>query len=151
MISGSNSAGVEQDERGYIVVDDELRTNVPGIWALGDCNGKGAFTHTSWNDYEIVAANLLDGEQRRVSDRIPAYALYTDPPLGRAGMTEAEVRKSGRRALIGKVPWTKCGRAFEKGETQGFMKILVDADTKEILGAAILGTGGDEAIHSCST
>jgi pyruvate/2-oxoglutarate dehydrogenase complex dihydrolipoamide dehydrogenase (E3) component len=144
---GLERAGVKRDPRGYIVVDDELRTNVPGIWALGDCNGRGAFTHTSWNDFEIVAANLLEGEHRRVSDRIPAYALYTDPPLGRAGMTEAEVRKSGRRALIGKIAMEDVSRAFEKGETEGFMKILVDADTRQILGASFLGTSGDEAIH----
>ena len=140
-------AGVKRDERGYIVVDDELRTSVPGIWALGDCNGKGAFTHTSWNDYQIVAANLFDGESRRVSDRIPAYALYIDPPLGRAGMSEADVRKSGRPALIAKLAMEDVSRAFEKGETEGFMKILVDAETKEILGASFLGTSGDEAIH----
>ncbi len=145
---GLEKAGVKLDQRGYIVVDDQLRTSVPGIWALGDCNGKGAFTHTSFNDSEIVGANLLDNDPRRVSDRIPAYALYTDPPLGRAGLTEAEVRKTGRRALAGKRPMTKVSRAVEKGETQGFMKIVVDADTCEILGAAILGVGGDEAIHS---
>ncbi|HYA96432.1 MAG TPA: FAD-containing oxidoreductase [Terriglobales bacterium] len=144
---GLDKAGVETDKRGYIVVDDELRTSVPGIWALGDCNGRGAFTHTSYNDYEIVAANLLDGDRRRVSDRIQAYALYIDPPLGRCGSTDAQVLHSGRRALVGKRPMTRVGRAVEKGETQGFMKIVVDADTKEILGAAILGTGGDEAIH----
>ena len=144
---GLDQAGVKQDHAGYIVVDDELRTSVPGIWALGDCNGKGAFTHTSWNDYEIVAANLFDGESRRVSDRIPAHALYTDPPLGRVGMTEADVRKSGRPALIGKLAMENVSRAFEKGETEGFMKILVDAETKEILGASFLGTSGDEAIH----
>jgi len=140
-------AGVKRDARGYIVVDDELRTSVPGIWALGDCNGKGAFTHTSWNDYEIVAANLFDGESRRVSDRIPAYALYTDPPLGRAGMSEADARKSGRTVIMSKIAMEDVSRAFEKGETDGFMKILVDADTKEILGASFLGTSGDEAIH----
>lgn len=140
-------AGVKQDARGYIIVDDELRTDVPGIWALGDCNGRGAFTHTSWNDFEIVAANLFDGQRRRVSDRILAYALYTDPPLGRAGMTETDVRKSGRRALIGKIAMEDVSRAFEKGETEGFMKILVDAETKELLGASFLGMGGDEAIH----
>ena len=144
---GLDKAGVATDSRGYITVDDELRTSVPGIWALGDCNGKGAFTHTSYNDFEIVAANLLDGDSRRVSDRIPAYALYIDPPLGRAGMSEAEARKSGRHVLVGTRPMTRVGRAVEKGETQGFMKIVVDADSKEILGAAILGTGGDEAIH----
>jgi pyruvate/2-oxoglutarate dehydrogenase complex dihydrolipoamide dehydrogenase (E3) component len=136
------------DEHGYIGVDDQLRTNVPGIWAVGDCNGKGGFTHTSWNDAEIVGANLLDNDPRRVSDRITAYALYIDPPLGRAGMTEAQVRETGRKALIGKRPMSKVGRAVEKGETQGFMKILVDAETHKILGASILGTGGDEAIHS---
>nr|UXE44811.1 putative pyridine nucleotide-disulfide oxidoreductase RclA [uncultured bacterium] len=144
---GLERAGVQQDARGYITVDDELRTNVPGIWALGDCNGRGAFTHTSWNDYEIVAANLLDGERRRVSDRITAYALYTDPPLGRAGMSEAEVRKSGRRALLGKIAMEDVSRAFEKGETEGFMKVLIDADTKEILGASFLGLNCDEVIH----
>jgi len=145
---GLDQAGVEVDERGFILVDDELRTNVPGICALGDCNGRGAFTHTAYNDGEIAAANLVDHDPRRVSDRITAYALYIDPPLGRAGMTEAEVRRTGRKALIGKRPMTKVGRAVEKGETQGFMKVLVDAETQRILGAAILGTGGDEAIHS---
>ena len=140
-------AGVRQDARGYIEVDDELRTNVSGIWAVGDCNGRGAFTHTSYNDFEIVAANLLDGDRRRVSDRIVAYALYTDPPLGRAGMTEADVQRSGRRALVGKIAMEDVSRAFEKGETDGFMKVLVDADSKEILGASFLGTSGDEAIH----
>jgi pyruvate/2-oxoglutarate dehydrogenase complex dihydrolipoamide dehydrogenase (E3) component len=145
---GLENAGVEQDEQGYIVVDDQLRTNVPGIWALGDCNGKGGFTHTSYNDFEIVAANLLDADPRRVSDRIRAYALYIDPPLGRAGMTEAEVRASGRPALIATRPMTRVGRAVEKGETQGFMKVLVDAETKLIMGAAILGMSGDEVIHS---
>jgi len=145
---GLEKAGVAIDKRGYIVVDDQLRSSVPGIWALGDCNGKGAFTHTAFNDSEIAAANLLDNDPRKVSDRITTYALFIDPPLGRAGMTEAEVRKSGRRALIGRRPMTKVGRAVEKGETQGFMKILVDAESHEILGAAILGTGGDEAIHS---
>jgi len=144
---GLEKAGIAVDKRGYIVVDDELRTSVPGVWALGDCNGRGAFTHTSYNDYEIVAANLLDGDPRRVSDRIQAYALYIDPPLGRCGWTDAQVLASGRRALVGKRPMTRVGRAVEKGETQGFMKIVVDAGSKEILGAAILGTGGDEAIH----
>ncbi len=145
---GLDQAGIEVDKKGYIGVDDQLRTNVAGVWALGDCNGKGAFTHTSYNDFEIVAANLLDDDPRRVSDRILAYALYIDPPLGRAGMTEAEVRKSGHRALIAKRPMTRVSRAVEKSETQGFMKILVDADSQQILGAAILGIGGDEIIHS---
>jgi pyruvate/2-oxoglutarate dehydrogenase complex dihydrolipoamide dehydrogenase (E3) component len=144
---GIEKAGIATDSRGYIVVDDQLRTNVPGVWALGDCNGKGAFTHTAYNDYEIVAANLLDGDSRRVSDRITAYNIYTDPPLGRAGLTEAEARKSGKNVLFGQRPMTKVGRAVEKGETNGFMKILVDGDSKQILGAAILGTGGDEVIH----
>jgi pyruvate/2-oxoglutarate dehydrogenase complex dihydrolipoamide dehydrogenase (E3) component len=144
---GLDQAGVKQDEHGYIVVDDELRSSVPGIWALGDCNGKGAFTHTSWNDYEIVAANLFDSESRRVSDRIPAYALYIDPPLARVGMSEADVRKSGRPALIAKLAMEDVSRAFEKSETEGFMKILVDAETKQILGASFLGCSGDEAIH----
>jgi len=144
---GVDEAGVRRDEHGYVIVDDQLRTNVPGIWALGDCNGRGAFTHTSYNDFEIVAANLLDDVPRRVSDRVPAHALYTDPPLGRAGMTEAEARQSGRRVLVGQRPMTRVSRAIEKGEMQGFMKVLVDGDTKEILGASILGPGGDEVIH----
>jgi len=145
---GLDKAGIITDGRGFIQVDDQLCTNVSGIWALGDCNGKGAFTHTSYNDFEIVAANILDDDPRRVSDRILCYGLYIDPPLGRVGMTEAQVRQSGRNALIGKRFMANIGRAIEKGETQGFMKILVDADSKEILGAAILGVGGDEAIHS---
>ncbi|WP_054311706.1 FAD-containing oxidoreductase [Mesorhizobium sp. 1M-11] len=144
---GLDKAGVAIDKRGFVEVDDQLHTSVPHIWAMGDCNGKGAFTHTSYNDFEIVAANLLDGDPRKVSDRIEAYALYTDPPLGRAGMTEAAVRKSGRRALVGQRPMTRVGRAVEKGETQGFMKILVDADSGEILGCSVLGPGGDEAVH----
>ncbi len=145
---GLQKAGIQTDSRGFIQVDDQLRTSVPGVWALGDCNGKGAFTHTSYNDYEIVAANLLDNHPRRVSDRILTYALFIDPPLGRAGMTEAQVRQSGKKALIGKRPMTRVARAIEKGETQGFMKVLIDAESKLILGAAILGVGGDEIIHS---
>jgi pyruvate/2-oxoglutarate dehydrogenase complex dihydrolipoamide dehydrogenase (E3) component len=144
---GLDEIGMKRDERGYILVDDELRTSVAGIWAMGDCNGRGGFTHTSYNDYEIVAGNLLDGEHRRVTDRIQAHGLYIDPPLGQIGLTEEEVRKTGRPALIGTRPMTKVGRAVEKGETQGFMKVLVDAESKRILGASILGTGGDEAIH----
>jgi pyruvate/2-oxoglutarate dehydrogenase complex dihydrolipoamide dehydrogenase (E3) component len=144
---GLEKAGVAMDKHGYIVIDDQLRTNIPGIWALGDCNGRGAFTHTSYNDYEIVAANLLDDDTRRVSDRITTYGLFIDPALGRAGMTEAEALSSGRRVLVGKRPMTRVARAIEKGETQGFMKIIVDADSKEILGAAVLGPGGDEAVH----
>jgi pyruvate/2-oxoglutarate dehydrogenase complex dihydrolipoamide dehydrogenase (E3) component len=144
---GLDKAGVATDARGYIVVDDELRTNVPGIFALGDCNGRGAFTHTSYNDYEIVAANLLDGDRRRVTDRIQTYALFVDPPLGRVGMTEREVRASGREALTGKMMMSRVGRARERSETQGFMQILVDAQSKKILGATMLGTEGDEAIH----
>ena len=145
---GLDAADVAVDARGYVVVDDQLRTSAPGVWALGDCNGKGAFTHTAYNDAEIVIANLLENDPRRVSDRIMAYALYVDPPLGRVGMTEDEIRKSGRKALVGKLPMTRVGRAVEKGETQGFMKIAVDAETDAILGAAILGAGGDEVIHS---
>jgi pyruvate/2-oxoglutarate dehydrogenase complex dihydrolipoamide dehydrogenase (E3) component len=144
---GLAAAGVATDARGFITVDDALCTNVPGIFAIGDCNGRGAFTHTSYNDYEIVADNLLHGTQRSVRDRIVAYGLFIDPPLGRIGMTDMEVRKSGRRALTGMRAMTRVGRAVEKGEAQGFMKISVDADTKEILGAAILGLSGDEAIH----
>lgn len=143
-----DKAGVAVDQRGFIQVDDQLRTNVPGIWALGDCNGKGAFTHTSYNDFEIVAANLLDNDARRVSDRIQAYNLYIDPPLGRVGMTETEARKSGRRILMATMPMERVSRAYEKSETLGFMKILADQDSKEILGASILGLGGDEVIHS---
>ena len=144
---GLEKAGVATDSRGYITVDDQLRTTADHIWAMGDCNGKGAFTHTSYNDFEIVAANLLDNEPRRVSDRIPTYALYIDPPLGRAGMTEAQVRASGRKALVGKRSMTRVGRAVEKGESQGFMKVVVDAETNQILGASILGVGGDEVVH----
>lgn len=145
---GLENAGVLMDDHGYIAVDDQLQTSTHGIWALGDCNGKGGFTHTAYNDFEIVAANLLDNDPRRVSDRIRAYALYVDPPLGRAGMTETQVRESGRKALLATRPMTRVARAVEKGEPLGFMKILVDAETKLILGAAILGTGGDEVIHS---
>jgi len=144
---GLDKADIATDERGYIQVDDHLRTNVPGIWALGDCNGHGAFTHTSWNDFEIVAGNILDNDPRRVTDRITAYALYTDPPLGRTGMTEAEVRKSGRPALVATMAMEDVSRANEKGETKGFMKIVVDKETKQILGASLLGLSGDEVIH----
>lgn len=142
-----DQAGVATDQHGYITVDDQLQTNVPGVWALGDCNGRGGFTHTSYNDYEIVADNLLNADHRRVSDRIQTYALFTDPPLGRCGMTDAEIRKSGRPALTAKYPMIRVSRAFEKGETQGFIKITVDAETKQFLGAAILGTGGDEVVQ----
>jgi pyruvate/2-oxoglutarate dehydrogenase complex dihydrolipoamide dehydrogenase (E3) component len=145
---GLDKAGIAVDAHGYIGVDDYLRTNVAGIWALGDCNGRGTFTHTSYNDFEIVAANLLDNDPRRVTDRITAYNLYIDPPLGRAGMNETEVRASGRPALIAKMPMEKVGRAFEKGEIQGFMKILIERETKLILGASLLGVGGDEVIHT---
>ncbi len=145
---GLDVAGIETDARGYIRVDDKLRTSIPGVWALGDANGRGAFTHTSYNDYEIVAANLFDGDRRKASDRIPAYALFIDPPLGRAGMTENEARKSGRKLLAAKMPMARVARAREAGETQGFMKVVVDADSKELLGAAILGMGGDEIVHS---
>lgn len=144
---GLEHAGVKTDQHGYIVVDDMLATNVPGIWAMGDCNGRGAFTHTAYNDFEIIAANLLDGGQRRVSSRIPGYALFTDPPLGRVGATDAQARASGKRLLMSKRPMTRVGRAVERGETQGFMKVVADADTRRILGAAILGVSGDEAIH----
>jgi pyruvate/2-oxoglutarate dehydrogenase complex dihydrolipoamide dehydrogenase (E3) component len=144
---GLDRAGVATDAHGYISVDDGLATSAPGIWALGDCNGRGAFTHTAYNDFEIVAANLLDGEQRKVSDRIPAYALYIDPPLGRVGMTEAQARATGRPILVGTRPMTRVSRAIEKGETLGFMKMIADAQSRKILGASILGTGGDEAIH----
>ena len=144
---GLAAAGVETDKRGYIVVDDALCTNVPSIWAIGDVNGRGAFTHTSYNDYEILAANMFDNDPRRVSDRITTYGLFIDPPLGRVGMTEAQVRESGRKALIGKMMMARVGRARERSETQGFMKVLIDAETKRILGATILGIGGDEIVH----
>ena len=145
---GTEAAGIKLDERGYIVVDEQLRTSAEGVWAMGDCNGRGAFTHTAWNDYEIVAANLFDNDARRVSDRIPCYALFIDPALGRVGMTEREVRASGRPALFARMPMQRVGRAREAGETQGFMKALVDADTQRLLGAAILGLNGDEVVHS---
>jgi pyruvate/2-oxoglutarate dehydrogenase complex dihydrolipoamide dehydrogenase (E3) component len=144
---GLDKAGIEMDARGYIKVDDRLATSVPGVWAMGDCNGRGAFTHTAYNDFEIIAANLLDGADRQVSQRILGYALYIDPPLGRAGVTEAQARKSGKKLLIGTRPMTRVGRAVEKGETQGFMKVIVDVESKRIIGASILGVGGDEAIH----
>lgn len=144
---GLDRAGVVVDAKGYITVDDFLATNVPGIFAMGDCNGRGAFTHTAYNDFEIVAANLLDGERRRVSDRVLGYALYIDPPLGRVGMTFAQAKATGRKLLLGTRPMTRVGRAVEKGETAGMMQVVVDAETKKILGAAILGTSGDEAIH----
>lgn len=146
-----SAAGVEADEAGYIKVDDELRTTAPGVYALGDCNGRGAFTHTSYNDYEIVADNLLNGDSRRVSDRIPVHALYIDPPLAGVGMSETEVRRSGKPALMGKRTMTRVSRAIEKGETFGFMKVLVDQETQHILGATVFGTGGDEAIHCILT
>jgi pyruvate/2-oxoglutarate dehydrogenase complex dihydrolipoamide dehydrogenase (E3) component len=145
---GLDAAGIATDKRGYITVDDGLATSAEGVWALGDCNGKGAFTHTAWNDYEIVAANLLDGENRKVSDRLLGYALYIDPPLGRVGMTLAQAKETGRALLHAKRPMKKVGRAAEKDETLGFMTLTADAETKQILGAAILGTGGDEAIHA---
>ena len=145
---GLDTAGVETDERGYIKVDDQCRTSADGVWALGEVNGRGAFTHTSYNDYEIVAANLFDGERRRISDRIPAYALFIDPPLGRAGMNDDEAKKSGRRVLAAKMPMTRVSRAREAGETQGFMKVLVDADSQELLGAGLLGLNADEIVHS---
>jgi pyruvate/2-oxoglutarate dehydrogenase complex dihydrolipoamide dehydrogenase (E3) component len=144
---GIEKAGIELDARGYIEVDDQLRTNVTGIWALGDCNGKGAFTHTAYNDFEIAAQNLLDGRSRRVSDRITCYGLFIDPPLGRVGMSETQARASKRRIRVGQRPMTRVKRAVEKGESQGFMKVIVDADSNEILGAAVLGPGGDEAVH----
>jgi pyruvate/2-oxoglutarate dehydrogenase complex dihydrolipoamide dehydrogenase (E3) component len=145
---GLDQAGVAMDARGFITVDDQLRTNVPGIWALGDANGRGAFTHTSYNDFEIVAANLLDNDPRKITDRIPTYALFIDPPLARVGMTEREVRASGRKALIGRMKMARVGRARERGETQGMMSVLIDAETKKILGAALLGIEADEAIHA---
>ena len=145
---GLEAAGIETDERGYIKVDEELRTTNPGVWALGDCNGKGAFTHTAYNDFEIVADNLLNGAKRKWTDRVPVYALYTDPPLGRVGMSETEIRKAGIKALVGKRPMTRVSRAIEKGETAGFLKIHVEQGSQRILGAALLGTSADESVHS---
>jgi pyruvate/2-oxoglutarate dehydrogenase complex dihydrolipoamide dehydrogenase (E3) component len=145
---GLDRAGVRCDARGYIVVDDRLQTTAPGVWALGDCNGKGAFTHTAYNDFEIVAANVLDHDRRGISERITAYALYIDPPLGRVGMTLAEARVSGRRLLAGERPMSRVARAVEKGETHGFLRVLIDGDSKEILGASLLGVGCDEAVHA---
>jgi len=144
---GLENTDIEVDKRGYIKVDDKLETGVSGVWAIGDCNGKGAFTHTSFNDFEIVAANILDSDSRKVTDRILCYGLFIDPPLGRVGMSENEVKKSSRKALVGLRKMSRVGRAREKGETKGFMKVIVDAESKEILGAAILGVDGDEAIH----
>jgi len=144
---GLDKAGIKLSERGLIEVNDSLQTNVPGIWAIGECNGKGAFTHTSYNDYEIVADNLFDTKTRRVNDRIPCYGLFIDPPLGRVGLTEQQVKESGKKALVGKMMMSRIGRAKERGETQGFMKVLIDAESEEILGANILGIGGDEIIH----
>ena len=145
---GLEAAGIRTDERGYIVVDEQCRTSAQGVWAVGDCNGRGAFTHTSWNDHEIVVANLFDNDPRRIADRIPCYALFIDPALGRVGMTETEARASGRKLLRAKMPMARVGRAREAGEMQGFMKVVVDADTRHILGAAILGLNGDEVVHS---
>ena len=144
---GLEAAGIATDSKGYIAVDDELRTSAPGVWALGDCNGRGAFTHTAYNDFEIAAANLFDGAARKVSTRVPGYALYIDPPLGRVGITETEARQKGHRVRIGMRPMTRVARAVEKGEAKGFMKVVVDAENDRILGAAILGPGGDEAVH----
>lgn len=145
---GLGEAGIAADARGYVTVDDQCRTSADGVWCMGDANGRGAFTHTAWNDYEIVAANLFDNDPRRISDRIPCYALFIDPPLGRVGMNLAEAKKSARKLLTGKMLMTRVGRAREAGETQGFMKVVVDADTSELLGAAILGLNGDEIVHS---
>ena len=145
---GLESAGIRVDERGYIVVDDQCRTSAEGVWAVGDCNGRGAFTHTSWNDHEIVVANLFDDDPRRISERVPCYALFIDPALGRIGINETEARESGRKVLLAKMPMQHVGRAREAAETQGFMKVLVDADTRLLLGAAILGLNGDEVVHA---
>jgi pyruvate/2-oxoglutarate dehydrogenase complex dihydrolipoamide dehydrogenase (E3) component len=145
---GVELAGIEIDTRGFITVDDRLATSVGGIWALGDCNGRGAFTHTSYNDFEIVAANLLDGDDRKLSERILGYGLYVDPPLGRVGLTERQALEAGHRIKVSTRPMSSVGRAREKGETQGFMKLVTDAETNRILGAAILGVGGDEVIHT---
>jgi pyruvate/2-oxoglutarate dehydrogenase complex dihydrolipoamide dehydrogenase (E3) component len=145
---GLDRAGIRTDERGFIAVDDQCRTSAEGVWAVGDCNGRGAFTHTAWTDHEIVVANLFDGDVRRISDRIACYALFTDPPLARIGLNETEARADGRRVLRAKMPMQRVGRAREAGETQGFMKVLVDADSLQLLGAALLGLSGDEVVHA---
>ncbi len=145
---GLEAAGIATDSRGSILVDEQCRTNIAGIWALGECNGRGAFTHTAYHDFEVVAANLLDSDPRRLSERIPCYALYTDPPVGRVGMTTAEARASGKRVLVGYRPMSKIGRAKEMSETNGFLRVLIDADTNRILGAVIFGIGGDEIVHT---
>ncbi|MEJ0035707.1 MAG: FAD-containing oxidoreductase [Gammaproteobacteria bacterium] len=145
---GLDRAGIRTDKSGYIEVDESLRTSNPNVWALGDCNGKGAFTHTAYNDYEIVADNVLSQAGRKYTDRVPVYALFTDPPLGRIGMNEADIRKLGLQALVGKRPMTRVSRAIEKGETNGFLKIYTEATSGRILGASLLGTGADEAVHS---
>jgi pyruvate/2-oxoglutarate dehydrogenase complex dihydrolipoamide dehydrogenase (E3) component len=145
---GLDAAGVKTDPRGYIEVDEGLRTSNPKVWALGDCNGKGAFTHTSYNDYEIVADNLLSNAGRKYTDRLPVYALYTDPPLGRVGMSEAQMRAGRLKVRVGKRPMSRVARAVEKGETNGFLKIHVEEGSGRILGAALLGVGADEAVHS---
>ena len=145
---GLEAAGIDTDKRGYIEVDEGLRTTNPRVWALGDCNGKGAFTHTAYNDYEIVADNLLSNAGRKHTDRVPVYALFTDPPLGRVGMNEAEIKRAGLEAWVGKYPMNRVGRAVEKGETHGFLKIHVERSSGRILGASLLGTGADESVHS---
>jgi pyruvate/2-oxoglutarate dehydrogenase complex dihydrolipoamide dehydrogenase (E3) component len=145
---GLSAAGIETDERGYIRVDEQCRTSAEGVWALGECNGRGAFTHTAWNDHEVVVANLFDHDPRRIGDRIPCYALFIDPPLGRMGRNEDQVRAAGTPALVARMPMQRVGRAREAGETQGFMKVLVDARTERLLGAAILGLNGDEVVHA---
>ena len=145
---GLDQAGIETDARGFIKVDDKLSTSAPGVWALGDCNGRGAFTHAAYNDFEIVAENLLDGADRRVADRIPCYALYTDPPLGRVGLSADQARAAGHRIKVGRRPMNHVGRAVEKDEQAGFMEIVIDAESDRIFGGTILGTSGDEAIHT---
>jgi pyruvate/2-oxoglutarate dehydrogenase complex dihydrolipoamide dehydrogenase (E3) component len=147
-LAALQSAGISTDARGYIEVDDQCRSSAEGVWAVGDCNGRGAFTHTAWNDHEVVVANLFDADPRRISDRIACHALFIDPPLGRVGLTETEALASGRRVLRAKMPMQRVGRAREAGETQGFMKVLVDGDTQRILGAAVLGMNGDEVVHT---
>mgnify|MGYP001249080392 FL=1 len=145
---GLENTDVKVDHRGIIVVDDQLATHAPDIWALGECNGRGAFTHTAYNDYQIVADNLLSNTQRKVTDRLLAYALYIDPPLGRCGMTEAEIKAAGYNAMVAKRPMTQVKRAVIKGDPTGFIKVLIDTNSKKILGAAILGVNADEIVHS---
>ncbi|MEP0711329.1 MAG: FAD-dependent oxidoreductase, partial [Algoriphagus sp.] len=145
------NAGLSISEKGYINVNQQLETNIEGIYALGDCNGEGAFTHTAYNDFEIVQDQLLGDKKRKLSDRITNYALYIDPPMGRAGMTLSQAKDSGKKLLFSRMPMSDISRAKEKGETQGKMEVIIDADSEQILGATVFGTGADEIIGTFLT